>query len=139
MSEEQLAKLAQNPVANQIRVPFQYSARPGRFVLKCSSSFQSSFVVEGTRRSFVECQPSEVLPDHSGAGLNSKPSCYSETRKGHCHWNQISKFTRLITGGKWWRRERDSNPMQTLYQINNLLNRKTILSPPIPVSPHSWH
>jgi len=72
MSEEQLAKLAQNPVANQIRVPFQYSARPGRFVLKCSSSFQSSFVVEGTRRSFVECQPSEVLPDHSGCRVKLK-------------------------------------------------------------------
>ena len=40
---------------------------------------------------------------------------------------------------KIWRRERDSNPSQAPYQINKLLIPKSILSPPIPASPHSWH
>jgi hypothetical protein len=65
-------------------------------------------------------------------GMESEPD--RETFK-RTTWRSVE---RRDYGGEW-RREGDSNRLQTNNRINNLLIRKTMLSPPIPRNRYSCH
>jgi hypothetical protein len=68
---------------------------------------------------------------------------YSRTRTPTCprKLSLAAASTRncLTIGTKLWRRERDSNRIQTLSRISKLRIQKTIWSPGIPRNPHSCH